>query len=161
MDTGKEKIQERITPDEWHGIHDRETGSHELISPDKKTKAKLDYSREDHALDVTLFEKIRLAAVSLKSFLFSLFDDEVKAAHAFGENIVINAFDTEITIENGNITIYHGGNKSVFVGEDETKNVTNDAAWSIGGNLKINVVGTIDIVSGGVTKINGAVIKLN
>jgi hypothetical protein len=145
MADDKEKIKERITPDEWRGIHDRETGSHELVSPDKKTCVKLDYSKEDHTLDVTLFEKIKLAVVSLKRVLLSVFDDEVKVNHDFGKEITVKTFDTTTTVKQGDITTYSDGNREI----------------DVVGNLKIIVGGDIDIISIGETRINGLVIRLN
>jgi hypothetical protein len=161
MDKEKEPIKERITPSRWHTTHDYESGSHKAVSPNEKTSATLDYVKDDHTLDIVLFEKIKMAVVSLKSFLFSLFDDEVKVEHTFGKVIKINAFDTEVEIKEGVVTIVCGGDRNIFVGENETKNVSNDATWTIGGNLIISVGGTIDIVSGGATTINGSTISLN
>jgi hypothetical protein len=46
----KERIKEKITPSWWHRITDNDTGSYELISPDKLTSFLLDYGSKDEPL---------------------------------------------------------------------------------------------------------------
>jgi hypothetical protein len=109
MPAGKETERYRVTPGNWKSKYQYEDGSYELVSPDEKTRLKLDYSQDDHTLNLTLFEKIKLVIVSLKSFLFSLFDDELKIFHKQGDQLTIRAFDTDISIKAGEISIAAGG----------------------------------------------------
>jgi hypothetical protein len=142
MEDEKERIRKRVYPGNWKWEYHYATGTYELTSPDEKTRLKIDYgteqeAKEPHELRLTLFEKIKFAAASLKSLALSVFDDEVKVEHIFGEKIRINAFDTEIEIKEDDMTV------------------------KCGGNLKIDAAGTIDIIAGGEITVNGSVIRLN
>jgi hypothetical protein len=105
MQEGKETERHRVTPGNWKSKYQYEDGSFELVSPDKKTSIKLDLSQKDHTLDVTLFEKIKMAVTALKSFFLSLFDT------------------TEIEIKEGGIIITSPKVKHIING-DKTEDIT-------------------------------------
>jgi hypothetical protein len=111
MEAGREKIKERFTPGRWHEINDYASGSREIISPDEKTRLKIDYGTEDEALDppelhARLFQGdepgVKLDVVSGKKLDLNIFD-EFKAAHnTEDETIDIGLFeDTEIHHKKG------------------------------------------------------------
>jgi hypothetical protein len=109
MEDEKEKIRERIAPNGWHTIEDLTTGTYETISPDKKTSLLLDYGTEDSPkekpeLHLNLFDEIKADVVSDEKAFLSLFD-EVSVEHQKGDNIKINAYDTEIIVKQGDVQV--------------------------------------------------------
>jgi hypothetical protein len=109
-DDDTEKVRERIKQGGWHRIYDCVTGSYETISPDEKTRIKIDYGTEEEAKDkpelhVTLFEKTKLDILDEDSANLSLFDGEVRVEHNKGDNTKITVFDTELTIKQGEVSV--------------------------------------------------------
>jgi hypothetical protein len=111
MEEGREKIKERFTPSRWHGIHNYETGSIEIASPDEKTRFKIDYGTEEEPLDppefhAELFQDggsgIKLDAVSGKRADLNAFD-EFKASHNTEEKTLdVDIFeDAEMRFKKG------------------------------------------------------------
>ena len=124
LDENREKIKEGITPSGWHITNDNDTGSHKAVSRDKKTSIEIDYGSIDKPLDppelhAQLFhdpEKedpgIKLDVVSGKTVDMSVFKD-VTLHHEKEKQVVVTAFDTEVTIEKSKLFIAHKGHTKV------------------------------------------------
>jgi hypothetical protein len=105
MEDDKEQVKERFTPNRWHFINNRVSGSQEIISPDEKTRLKLDYGTEKELLDppelhAQLFHGddpgLELDIVSGKTVDMNIFDD-LKLTHNTEEKTVdINLFKDTI-----------------------------------------------------------------
>jgi hypothetical protein len=110
MEDDKEKIKERITPSGWHITDDYVTGSHKAVSPDEKTSLEIDYGTEEEPkeknpeLHLDIFDEIKADIVADADVNLSVFD-EVKIKHKKGDSVKVIAYDTEITIKNGDVQI--------------------------------------------------------
>jgi hypothetical protein len=110
MEGDKERIKERITPSGWHITDDHGTGSHKAVSPDEKTSLEIDYGTEKEPkedapeLHLSLFDEIKVDVAADDSAALSVFD-EVEIAHKKGDSVKIRAYDTEITVKNGDVQV--------------------------------------------------------
>jgi hypothetical protein len=74
-----EKIRKRVLPGNWKEEYQYATGTYELVSPDGKTRVKLDYGTEREAKDVpevhlALFDQIKVDIVSDGNAKLTVFD---------------------------------------------------------------------------------------
>ena len=76
-------------------------------------------------------------------------------------NFIKEIFKSSETLIHENRAIGIEGDDDLEVNGNETKNIMQDANWSIGGNLDIQVGGGLNIKTGSSVKINGATIYLN
>ncbi|GHU65093.1 hypothetical protein FACS189447_03410 [Spirochaetia bacterium] len=138
MPEEKEKERFRVTPGNWKETYQYENGSYKIVSPDEETSAELDYSGDDPTLKLTLFEKIKLTITSITSFLLSFFDDEVIVDHKSGDSIKITAYDSDITIKEGEITIN---------AKKTTVNVTGDCSLTATGKVEVTSSVSADVTA--------------
>jgi hypothetical protein len=109
-DDDTEKMRERIKQGGWHTLYDCATGTHEIISPDRKSSMKIDYGtgeeeKEHPELHLKLFEKTTLDVIDEDSANLSVFDGEISVEHKKGDNAKITVFDTELVIKQGEVSI--------------------------------------------------------
>jgi hypothetical protein len=109
MEEDKEKIKERITPSGWHTVDDNTTGSHRAVSPDGKTSLEIDYGAEEEPKDkpelhLDLFGDLQADVISNSNVKLNVFR-EASIEHKKGGGIVIKAYDTEVSINNGSLRI--------------------------------------------------------
>jgi hypothetical protein len=95
MEDDQEQIQERITPSGWHITDNQVTGTHEAVSPDKKTSLLIDYGNEEEPkkdtpeLHIRVFDQISIDVADKRA--------------------CISAFDSEIVIEEGKPILMRNG----------------------------------------------------
>lgn len=86
MDAGEEGAVERIEPSGWRSRSDRGSGSRRIESPDGKTFLDVSYEGGAGALELSLF-------------------DDVKITVGEGKSAVIEAFDATIEIKSGSASV--------------------------------------------------------
>jgi hypothetical protein len=105
MEDDKEKIKERITPSGWHTTDDYVTGSHQVVSPDKKTGIEIDYGTEEEPkenpeLHLKLFDGdtpgITADVVSGKTLDIDFFDDLTIHHNTEEKTTDLNLFDDTV-----------------------------------------------------------------
>jgi hypothetical protein len=128
MEDEKERIRKRVWPGNWKSEYHYETGTYDIISPDEKTRLKIDYGTEQEAKDP---HELHLL----------IFHDEenndpgIKLDFVSGKTIDLYTFD--------DIVFHHEKGKSISLEERIDKNYTNKAnvTNSIEGNKTEDVVG--------------------